>query len=112
MNRQKMERGKTVKINGNCAPTENNKHSSNMKEQRLEILRKVANGELTPEQAYTELLGLSIVSGSLPMYDVEELNEIVKQLNSKEISLYNFVGKVWNKAYILGCIDGSKGNDR
>ena len=32
-----------------------------MKEKRLEILRKVANGELTPEDAHTELLGLSIV---------------------------------------------------
>ena len=53
-----------------------------------------------------------LVSGSLPMYDVEELNEIVKQLNNKELSLYDFVGKVWNKAYILGCIYGSKGNDR
>jgi hypothetical protein len=33
-----------------------------MKEQRLEILRKVAKGELTPEQADEQLLGLSIVS--------------------------------------------------
>jgi hypothetical protein len=53
-----------------------------------------------------------LVSGSLPMYDVEELNEIVKELNSGKLSLFDFVGKVWNKAYILGCIDGSKGNDR
>ena len=52
------------------------------------------------------------VSGSLPMYDVEELNEVVKELNSGKLSLFDFVGKVWNKAYILGCIDGSKGNDR
>ncbi|MBN2776736.1 MAG: hypothetical protein JXR36_03795 [Bacteroidales bacterium] len=33
-----------------------------MKEQRLQILQKVANGELTPEQADSELLSLSIVS--------------------------------------------------
>lgn len=33
-----------------------------MKEQRLDILQKVANGELTPEQADKQLLGLSIVS--------------------------------------------------
>jgi hypothetical protein len=37
------------------------KHSSDMKEQRLEILKKVANKELTPEQANTKLFGLSIV---------------------------------------------------
>jgi hypothetical protein len=52
-----------------------------------------------------------LVGGSLPMYDVEELNEIVKELNSGKLSLFDFVGKVWNKAYILGCIDGLKGND-
>jgi hypothetical protein len=53
-----------------------------------------------------------LVSGLLPMYDVEELNEIVKELNSGKLSLFDFVGKVWNKAYILGRIDGSKGNYR
>ena len=31
--------------------TDNDKHSGDMKEQRLDILQKVANGELTPEQA-------------------------------------------------------------
>lgn len=36
-----------------------------MKEQRLEILQKVANGELTPEQADKQLLGLFNVSLSL-----------------------------------------------
>lgn len=38
-----------------------------MKEQRLEILQKVANGELTPEQADYKLLCLSIVGVSLPI---------------------------------------------
>ena len=33
-----------------------------MKEKRLEILRKLANNELTPEIADEQLLGLSIVS--------------------------------------------------
>jgi len=33
-----------------------------MKNERIEILQKVANGELTPEQADEQLLGLSIVS--------------------------------------------------
>lgn len=35
-----------------------------MEEQRLEILRKVANGELMPEQADVQLLSLSIVGNS------------------------------------------------
>ena len=45
-----------------------------MKEQRLDILQKVANGELTPEQADKQLLGLSIVSFSLPIerFDAED----------------------------------------
>ena len=33
-----------------------------MKNERIEILQKVANGELTPEMADEQLLGLSIVS--------------------------------------------------
>ena len=33
-----------------------------MKNERLEILRKVESGQLTAEQADTQLLGLSIVS--------------------------------------------------
>ena len=52
------------------------------------------------------------VSGSLQLYDVEELNEIVKKFNKGDVPLFDFVGRVWNKAYTLGCIDGSKGNDR
>lgn len=59
-----------------------------------------------------EALRLYAVSGSLPMYDVEELNEIIKLFNNREIDLYTCIGRVWNKAYTLGCIDGSKGNDR
>jgi hypothetical protein len=45
-----------------------------MKEQRLDILQKVANGELTPEQADKQLLGLSIVGVSLPIesFDVDD----------------------------------------
>ena len=52
-----------------------------------------------------------LVSGSLPMYDVDELNEIVTKFNNKEMTLFDFVGRLWNKAYTLGCVDGSKGND-
>ena len=43
----------------NCSAK--SKSSSEMKEQRLEILQKVANKELTPEQADAQLLGLSDV---------------------------------------------------
>ena len=35
-----------------------------MKNERIEILQKVANGKLSPEQADERLLGLSIVSKS------------------------------------------------
>jgi hypothetical protein len=48
---------------------------------------------------------------TLPMYDVEELNEIVKLYNDKEIDLYTFIGRVWNKAYILGANEATKSFD-
>ncbi len=59
----------------------------------------------------TEQMNLGGGSGSLPMYDVDELNEIVTKFNNKEMTLFDFVGRLWNKAYTLGCVDGSKGND-
>jgi hypothetical protein len=54
--------------------TDNDKHSGDMKEQRLDILQKVANGELKPEQADKQLLRLSIVGVSLPIesFDVDD----------------------------------------
>ena len=42
----------------------NDKYSSYMKNKRLEILQKVANGELTPKQADKQLLSLSNVIAS------------------------------------------------
>jgi len=57
-----------------------------------------------------------LVIGSLPMYDVEELNEIVTLFNNREIDLYSLIGRVWNKAYFIGANEGMKagqlGNDR
>lgn len=76
-----------------------------------EMLCVLHHAVYATKKAMDEVSGKENVSGSLPMYDVEELNEIVKELNSGKLSLFDFVGKVWNKAYILGCIDGSKGND-
>jgi len=50
------------------------------------------------------------------MYDIEELNEIIKLFNDKEIDLYTCIGRVWNKAYFIGANEGMKanqlGNDR
>lgn len=45
-----------------------------MTNERIEILQKVANGELTPEQADGQLLGLSIFGVTLPVekFDVDE----------------------------------------
>ena len=56
--------------------TETDKHSSDMNEQRLQILRKVANGELTPEQAHAELLDLSNVSHSTA-WTMDKLHKII-----------------------------------
>lgn len=47
-----------------------------MKNERIEILRKLADGELTPEQADEQLLGLSIVGSSSLFADVDELMKV------------------------------------
>jgi len=60
------------------------------------------------KEAQTTQLNIPAVSGMLPMYDVEELNEIVKKLNSGEIDLYDCIGRVWNKAYFIGGNEGVK----
>lgn len=84
-----------------------------MKEQRLEILRKVANGELSPEQAHTELFGLSIVSVSLP--STEEIERVArarfKGRNHTKWKVGMFkAGANWMKSVVIGCSDvvGSK----
>lgn len=50
-----------------------------MKKERIEILQKVANGELTPEQADEQLLGLSIVGSSSLFADVDELMKVADE---------------------------------
>jgi hypothetical protein len=56
----------------------------------------------------TEQINVGGGSGSLPMYDVKELNEIIKLFNDKEIDLYTCIGRVWNKAYFIGAKEMAK----
>jgi len=83
--------------------TDNDKHSSDMKNDRIEILQKVAKGELTPEQAYTQQLGLFIVVAMLPNDDKrKELTEIFYWLN-----LQNLSGREeFDEAFRLGIMTG------
>ena len=79
-----------------------------MKEQRLEILQKVANGEMTTEQAHTELLGLSIVSVSLP--STEEIEKVARarfkgRNHIKWKSEMFKAGANWMKSLAYGCSD-------
>ena len=68
------------------------------------------------KEAQNQPLQQPLGSGSLPMYDVEEGNEIIKLFNDKQIDLYTCIGRVWNKAYFIGANEGMKtgqlGNDR
>ena len=66
------------------------------------------NLQKNTEQALT----IPVVSGMLPTLDVKELNELIEKFNNTDQDLMDFVGSVWNKAYTLGCIDGSKSNYR
>ena len=49
---------------------------------------------------------LPCVSGLLLLHDIEELDNIILELNSRKISLEEFVVNVWNTAYTLGKKDG------
>ena len=62
--------------------------------------------DLAEERALT----IPVVSGMLPTLDVKELNELIEKFNHTDQDLMDFIGSVWNKAYTLGCIDGSKSN--
>jgi hypothetical protein len=55
---------------------------------------------------------LPCVSGLLLLHDIEELDNIILELNSRKISLEEFVGRVWNTAYTLGQKDGYHCNNR
>jgi hypothetical protein len=61
-----------------------------MKEQRLDILQKVANGELTPEQADKQLLGLFSVSGSLTPFgeSIKLLRDLADLQNGAPLERY------------------------
>ena len=55
---------------------------------------------------------LPCVSGLLLLHDIEELDNIILQLNRREITLEEFVSKVWNTGYTLGQKDGYHCNNR
>jgi hypothetical protein len=50
-----------------------------MKKERIEILQKVATGELIPEQADEQLLGLSIIGSSSLLPDVDKLMKVADE---------------------------------
>ena len=64
-----------------------------MKEKQLELLTKVANGELTPEQAQSELLGLfSVTHRNIPtMEDIEKWNCPPAYLKDSKIMYRNWI---------------------
>jgi len=84
--------------------TDNDKHSSNMKEQRLDILQKVANGELTPKQADKQLLGIGAVIGwvsvsdELPKEHKHRMSRDVLTIagNKMSVKSYDFELGRWN----------------
>lgn len=42
----------------------------------------------------------------IELFDVQELNEIVNIYNNGDLSIYDFVGRVWNKAFYIGFQEG------
>lgn len=80
-----------------------------MREQRLEILRKVANGKLSPEEAHTELLGLSIVSVSLPSSEAAYKEGLKRRRPGEKKKHWKAkifaAGANWMKSVAIGCSD-------
>lgn len=74
-----------------------------MKNDRIKILQKVAKGELTPEQADTQLLGLSIVVAMLP--DDDKRKELTKDFYW--LNLQNLSGREeFDEAFRTGIMTG------
>jgi hypothetical protein len=77
------------------------KTRSDMKDKRLEILQKVAEGTITPEQAHNELWDLSSVSNSFAWHEVEEFGR-KSFYDGREVERYNehglaiFKRPTWN----------------
>lgn len=70
-----------------------------MKERQLELLTKVANGELTPEKAQAELWNLFSVMGSFSIDDIKEVYNIGRahELNGSDCTATE-IGNAWLKA--------------
>jgi len=72
-----------------------------MKDKRLEILQKVADRTITPEQAHNELWDLSSVSNSFAWHEVEEFGRksfydgrVVERYNEHGMAI--FKRPTWN----------------
>jgi hypothetical protein len=84
-----------------------------MKNERIEILQKVANGELTPEQADEQLLGLSIVSNWVsaeppPQKKKKAGRYLVKTDDRIELAEYEPIYKEWIGNACLGVMKDVK----
>lgn len=76
-----------------CAIADNDNHSSDMKEQRLDILQKVANGELTPEQADKQLLDLFDVIGRHPWLQKDDLEFAIALQEENRLEAVKWLSK-------------------
>lgn len=54
------------------------------------------------QESTNQPLLIASVSGLLPFTDVLELNICIEKINTKQITLEEFVSDVWNTAYRVG----------
>ena len=67
-----------------------------MKEQQIKLLTKVANGEITPENAQTELWNLFSVMGSFSIDDIKVAYNMGRSdENIKSISTSDIIEEAW-----------------
>lgn len=70
-----------------------------MKEQQLELLTKVAKGEIAPEKAQNELWNLFSVMGSFSIDDIKDVYNIGRahEINKSDCTATE-IGEAWLKA--------------
>ena len=61
--------------------------------------------ELYAQSKSQESDSLPCVISSLPEYDLEEINEIVRELKAEKRTLFEAIGDIWNTAYNEGVRD-------
>jgi hypothetical protein len=91
--------------------TDNSKVNINLLKEN-ELIKKENQKLKLDKKALKKQLNLSGVgwqSEQLPDFDVQEINEILKDCKEKKEDLQALICKIWNKGYMTGVCDEREG---